>query len=42
MRMRDELGVFYRDAQFAALFAVRDQPAESPWRVALVLVLHCT
>jgi transposase len=40
MRMRDELGVFYQDAQFAALFAVRGQPAASPWRVALVLVLQ--
>ncbi len=40
MRMRDELGVFYQDAQCAALFPVRGQPAESPWRVALVLVLQ--
>jgi transposase len=40
MRMRDDLGVFYRDEVFAALFAVRGQPAASPWRVALVLVLQ--
>jgi transposase len=40
LRMRDELGVFYRDEAFAALFPVRGQPALSPWRVALVLVLQ--
>jgi transposase len=40
LRMRDELGVFYQDAAFAALFPARGQPAESPWRVALVLVLQ--
>ncbi|HEX2186293.1 MAG TPA: IS1182 family transposase [Chloroflexota bacterium] len=40
MRMRDELGVFYQDEAFAALFPARGQPAESPWRLALVLVLQ--
>ncbi len=40
MRMRDELGVFYQDAAFAALFPARGQPALSPWRLALVLVLQ--
>ncbi len=40
MRMRDELGIFYQDEAFATLFAVRGQAAESPWRVALVLVLQ--
>lgn len=40
MRMRDELGVFYQDETFAALFPARGQSAESPWRVALVLVLQ--
>ena len=40
MRMRDDLGVFYQDEAFAALFPARGQPAESPWRVALVLVLQ--
>lgn len=40
MRMRDELGVFYQDEAFAALFPTRGQPAESPWRLALTLVLQ--
>jgi transposase len=40
MRMRDELGVFYQDEAFAALFPARGQSAESPWRLALVLVLQ--
>jgi transposase len=30
-RMRDEVGVLYTDALFPSLFAVRGQPAESPW-----------
>ncbi len=40
IRMRDELGVLYQDAAFASLFARRGQPAESPWRLALVLVFQ--
>src|SRR5690348_2254326 len=36
--MRDELETSYADAAFAALFPVRAQPAESPWRLALVTV----
>jgi transposase len=38
--MRDDLGVFYQDEAFATLFASRGQPAECPWRLALVLVLQ--
>jgi transposase len=40
MRMRDELGVFYQDEAFATLFSTRGQSAESPWRLALVLVMQ--
>lgn len=40
MTMRDELGVFFTDQAFADLFARRGQPAESPWRLALVLVFQ--
>src|SRR6266852_5554382 len=40
MRLRDELGGIYRDEQFVALFPSRGQPAEAPWRLALVLVLQ--
>lgn len=40
LRMRDELGVFYQDEDFATLFPTRGQPAESPWRLALTLVLQ--
>ena len=39
MRLRAELGVCYRDEAFATLFPARGQPAASPWRLALVLVL---
>ena len=40
MRMRDDLGIFYRDEDFAALFPSRGQPAVAPWRLALILVLQ--
>lgn len=40
MKMRDELGTFYEDEDFKELFSQRGQPAESPWRVALVMVMQ--
>src|SRR5712692_1832328 len=40
MRLRDELGGIYRDEHFVGLFASRGQPAETPWRLAIVLVLQ--
>jgi transposase len=42
MDLRDVLGTLYSDADFADLFPVRGQPAEAPWRLALVTVLHNT
>jgi transposase len=40
MRLRDELGLLYADADFAALFPAIGQPAEAPWRLALVVVMQ--
>jgi transposase len=40
MRMRDELGPIYADQTFATLFPPCGQPALSPWRLALTLVLQ--
>src|SRR5919198_6201897 len=40
LSLRDEWGVFYTDAQFADLFTTRGQPAEAPWRLALVSILQ--
>ncbi len=40
MRMRDELGVIYQDEAFAHLFSHTGQPAEAPWRLALVTVMQ--
>jgi len=40
MRIRDTLGSIYTDDAFAALFPTRGQPAEAPWRLALVTVLQ--
>src|SRR3712207_4802195 len=40
LRLRDELGTIFTDAQFAPLFATRGQPAACPWRLALVTLLQ--
>ena len=40
MMMRDELGTIYRDDQFADLYPSVGQPAEMPWRLALVTILQ--
>ena len=40
VRMREELDVIYADEDFADLFPTRGQPAESPWRLALVTVFQ--
>ena len=40
MQLRDELGSLYTDDQFADLFPTHGQPAEAPWRLALVTVLQ--
>lgn len=40
MRLRDEFGTLYRDADFADLFSKRGQPALPAWRLALVTVLQ--
>lgn len=40
MMMRDKLGEFYQDADFAHLFAVRGRPGEAAWQLAMVLVFQ--
>ena len=40
MKMRDEMGVFFEDEQFADLFSSRRQLALSPWRLALVTIMQ--
>ncbi|HZO88443.1 MAG TPA: IS1182 family transposase [Chthonomonadaceae bacterium] len=40
MQMRQELGTFYTDADFATLYPRRGQPAIAPWRLALVTVMQ--
>lgn len=39
-RLRDTLGAEFIDQQFAALFPSHGQPAEAPWRLALVTLLQ--
>src|SRR5919106_4584330 len=40
MQMRDQLGPIYDDATFADLYPRRGQPAEAPWRLALITVMQ--
>ena len=38
--MRDELGPLYQDEDFRDVFPRRGQPAEVPWRLALVTLMQ--
>ena len=40
LAIRDRIGIVYRDSQFQSLFPTRGQPAECPWRLALVCILQ--
>jgi transposase len=40
LRLRDELGTIFHDADFADLYPLRGQPALAPWRLALITVLQ--
>jgi transposase len=40
MQVRDTLGPIYTDEAFAELFPTHGQPAEAPWRLALVRVFQ--
>ena len=40
MQMRDALGTVYADEDFTDLCPSRGQPAEAPWRLALVTIMH--
>ena len=42
VKMRDALGAFYDDEIFASLYPQCGQPAEAPWRLALVSVMPFT
>lgn len=40
MTMRDEIGTVYSDQDFEALFPRHGQPAQCPWRLALICVMQ--
>jgi transposase len=40
LKLRDELGTIFADADFADLFPRRGQPGLAPWRLALVTLLQ--
>lgn len=42
LQLRDEFGTIYEDKDFMNLYPRRGQPAEAPWRLALVSVMQCT
>src|SRR5262245_34480277 len=41
-RLRDAFGTIYDDQLFASLFPACGQPAESSWRLALIIVMQFT
>lgn len=42
IRLRDELGTIFKDEVFGDLYPQRGQPAEAPWRLALVTLMQFT
>lgn len=40
IKLRDEFETLFQDEQFVALYPKRGQPAEAPWRLALVTVMQ--
>src|SRR6266567_2122334 len=40
MQMRDVLGSIYTDEDFVDLFPKEGQPAEAPWRLALICIMQ--
>lgn len=40
LQIRDTLGSIYVDSDFADLFSVRGQRAQSPWRLALICIMQ--
>ena len=40
LQIRDTLGSIYMDEDFADLFSLRGQPAQSPWRLALICIMQ--
>ena len=40
LSLRDKLGPIFEDRRFAHLFPAKGQPAEAPWRLALVTLLQ--
>jgi transposase len=40
LRVSDTLGPIYSDAEFAGLYSKERQPAEAPWRLALVTLFQ--
>lgn len=40
MTLREEIGTIFQDEQFQRLYPQRGQPAEAPWRLALVTLMQ--
>ena len=40
LKLREELGVLYKDEDFSELYAHQGRPGESPWRLALITLMQ--
>jgi len=40
MRLRDEMGMLFKDEQFEQLYSQCGQPAEAPWRLSLITLMQ--
>lgn len=40
LKLRDALGIWFNDADFARLYSTTGQPAAAPWRLALITILQ--
>jgi transposase len=40
IRMRDEIGTIFEDKEFEELYSNNGQPAQSPWRLALITIMQ--
>lgn len=40
MRLRDELGILFQDEDFVSVYPPRGQSAQTPWRLAMVLIMQ--
>ncbi|MHC5612617.1 MAG: IS1182 family transposase [Nostoc sp.] len=40
MCLRDEMGIFFQDQDFASVYPQKGQPGQAPWRLAMLLIMQ--